>query len=231
MNEIKAHLEKARKISREKHHLILHKIHKKYKISKQTLFYIKEYGPHSHVPNTILKESIQILLVAAIITAAGGMALEKIKELFVAIIPLVVLLPVLNDTIGGYGSIISSRFSTMLYEGKRVEKWWKSRELKKLFFQVLIISMLTTSLSAVIALIFSLFSNYEVTFIGALKIMLITMVDALLLILIMFISSICIGLHYYWKKEDPNNFMIPIITSIADFGNMIILAILVVWFF
>jgi cation transporter-like permease len=143
----------------------------------------------------------------------------------------VILLPVLNDTIGGYGCIISSRFSTMLYEGKKVEKWWKSQELKKLFLQVLIISMLTTSLSSVIALTLSLFSDYAITFAVVLKILFMTLIDAFLLVMIMFISSIVIGLHYYKKNEDPNNFLIPIMTSLADFGNMIILSILVVLLF
>jgi len=56
-------------------------------------------------------------------------------------------------------------------------------------------------------------------------------VDVALLVIIMFISSVVLGLHYFNKKEDPNNFLIPIITSVADFGNMIILAVLVVLLF
>ena len=45
------------------------------------------------------------------------------------------------------------------------------------------------------------------------------------------IFSIIAGLHFYRKGEDPNNFLIPITTSIADLSNMFILSILVVLFF
>jgi len=36
--------------------------------------------------------------------------------------------------------------------------------------------------------------------------------------------------YYYKNNEDPNNFLIPITTSIADFGNMGILAVLIIIF-
>jgi len=49
--------------------------------------------------------------------------------------------------------------------------------------------------------------------------------------MILFITSIVAGLHFYRKKEDPNNFLIPITTSIADFVNMALLSLLVVMFF
>lgn len=231
MKGIRKHLEALRKVKKREHHPLIHKIHSKYHISKKTLFYVKEYGPHSNVPNTILKESIHILMISAILSAAGGMALENIKDVFVLIVPLIILMPTLNDMVGDYGTIISSRFSTMLHEGKVKKKWWTESSIKILFWQVLIIAMLTTMISTTIALIVSIFSSYQLNALTSLKVFAITIIDVAILVMIMFISSVILGLHYFNKKEDPNNFLIPIITSIADFGNMIILAVLVVWFF
>jgi len=231
MKTLKQHLEKLTTIQRKRHHPLIHKIHKKHNISKKTLFYVKEYGPHSHVPRTILKESLKILLLASIISAFGGLALESIKLIFISIIPLLIMLPALNDMIGDYGTIISSRFSTMLHEGKLNRKWLANEELKNLFIQVLIIATITTLLSAGIAFSISYFSGYSLSHSIALKILFITLIDVLLLVNLLFVTSIMAGIYFYKKQEDPNNFLIPITTSVADFGNMILLAILISLFF
>ena len=46
-----------------------------------------------------------------------------------------------------------------------------------------------------------------------------------------FITAIVAGIYYYKKKEDPNNFLIPITTSVADLGNMVVLVALILLFF
>ena len=226
------HLKKLSKIKREKYHPLIHKIHKKHNISKKTLFYVKEYGPHSHVAKTIIKESIKILLLASIISSFGGLALEGIKQLFISILPLVILLPTLNDMIGGYGTIISSRFSTMLHEGKIKRKnLFKNKDIKELVVQLLLISLLTALLSTFLALVISRFSGYGLDLKIIIKILLIVILNVLFLVSLLIIVSIAAGFYFYNKKEDPNNFLIPITTSIADFGNMVILSILILIFF
>ena len=47
---------------RPEHTPTIFQLHKKKKISYKTLFYMKEYGPRSHVTSVIMKESIKILL-------------------------------------------------------------------------------------------------------------------------------------------------------------------------
>ncbi len=224
-------LEKLKRIEKKRHHPLIHKIHKKYKISKKTLFYIKEYGPHTNVYKTIIKESLTILLFASIISSIGGLAIEYIKTIFVSLIPLIIMLPVLNDMIGDYGIIISSRFATLLHEGKIRKGIFLNNELKKLFIQVFILSILTAVLSLLITLgIYGVLEETVHTFI-LYKVFLVVISDVILLIMILFFTSIFAGLYFYKKNEDPNNFLIPIVTSIADFGNMVILAILVLVFF
>ena len=231
MKSLKEHLEKLRGIKRKSYHPLVHKIHKKYKVSKKTLFYIKEYGPHTNVTRTILRESIKILILSAIISAFGGLALDQVKTVFLSIIPLIVLLPTLNDMIGDYSTIVSSRFSTMLHEGKIRGKLLKNEELKKLYVQIIIVSLITAALSSAIAFAISAVSGYAATKEIAIKVFLAVLIDVALLITLLFIMTILAGLYFYRKKEDPNNFLIPITTSVADFGNMIILALLVIVMF
>ena len=224
---IRKQLEKLRAARRKNYHPLVHQIHKKHKISKKTLFYVKEYGPRSNVPRTIIKESIRIMLLASIISSLGGLAIENIKTIFISITPLIILLPSLNGMIGDFGAIVSSRFSAMLHESRVRRDWWKNTELKRLFAQVLIVSLIAVALTSVAALLFSNASAYKATSATVAKIFLIAVIDVILLVLLLFLVSILAGLYLYRRKEDPNNFLIPITTSIADFGNMIILSVLV----
>lgn len=231
MKTVREHLEILRKVPRKKYHPLIHKIHKKHNISKKTLFYIKEYGPHSHITKVIIKESIGILLFASIISSFGGFAIEEIKTIFISIMPLIIMLPALNDMIGDYGTIISSRFSTMLHEGKIDKEWWFNKELIKLFLQIIIISVLLVVAGSAISLAVSAFSGYASSAAIAYKLLFINIIDVALFVSILFLVAIFAGIYLYKKQEDPNNFLIPITTSIADFGNMIILSILVVLIF
>jgi len=225
------HLHKLRNVERKKHHHLLHHIHKKHKISRETLFYVKEYGPHSNVARVIIKESLKILIFTSILSAVGGVTLENIKVLFVSIMPLIIMLPVLNDMIGDYGTIISGRFSTMMHEGKIKKTWISNKDLKKLFIQIAIVAIVMAVLSSALALLISSYAGYDSSMINSIKIAFIALIDVTVLVTLLFFVAIISGIYIYNKKEDPNNFLVPITTSIADFGNMIILAVLVILMF
>ena len=231
MKDINEYLNEVAKLERKQYHPLAHEVHRKHNISKRTLFYIREYGVHSNVPHTIIKESIKILIFASIISSLGGLAFENIKQVFVSLIPIIILFPALNDMIGDYGGIISSKFSSMLHEGKiEGNKWWKNKEINKLLVQILIISSITAILSAGISLVISFFyASIDIAIIY--KIFLIAIIDSLILVTILFFIAIYAGIYFFKKQEDPNNFLIPITTSIADFGNMLLLAVLIVLFF
>lgn len=200
------------------------------KISQKTLFYMKEYGPHSHVAHKIVKESLRILILAAIISSMGGIVLEKIKPLILAVIPMIILLPSLNNMNGDFATIISTKFSAYLHSGKITEKWWRSEELQKLFIQIFIISTSTAFTSALIAVLITS-AKYILSPEFVYKIFSIAILDVWILMLISFTTVIIGGLYFYRKNEDPNNFLIPITNSVADFGNLLILGILIGVFF
>ncbi len=231
MNHLYEYIRQLTAIKRRRHHPLIHKLHKEYQLSRKTLFYLKEYGPHSHVAKTILRESIKILVLASLISSLGGLALESIKDVFISIMPLIIILPALNDMVGNYGTVISSRFSTLLHEGRIKRNVWTNPDIKQLFMQVTITSLITSLMCASLSLIISYISGFSFNFALALKIFAIVLLNTGILVGMIFIISILAGLHFYRKKEDPNNFLIPITTSIADFGNMIILALFIILFF
>lgn len=228
---MKKYLEILKKIERKKHHPLVHTVHKKFGISRKTLFYVKEYGSNANVPRRIIKESLGILVLASIIASFGGFALEQIKTLFVSITPLIILLPALNGMIGDYGIIISSRFSTMLHEGHIKGNLLKIKELKRLIKEVFITALIASIFSLIISATASKILGFAPTAGVFYKIVLIVLINTFSLITILFATAIFAGLYFYKKQEDPNNFLIPITTSITDFGNMLILALLVILFF
>ena len=119
-------------------------------------------------------------------------------------------------------------FATLLHEGKvDKKKIFANKELFELAVHLFIIASITAFMSAAISLLASGFSNYAVSAGTAVKIFVIAIVDVLALVALLVLTSVFAGLYFFDKKEDPNNFLIPITTSVADFGNMIVLALLV----
>lgn len=184
-------LHRLRGIEKKSFHPLQHHIHRKHNISKKTIFYMKEYGPHTNVSRTIIRESIKILVLASVISAIGGFALENVREKVVLFTPLLVMLPVLNGMTGNYGIIISSKFSTMLHEGKVNGHELLGKCLIRLMGQVMLIATITASLSTAASLAIS---GYTMTgSVAALKMFFIVIADALLLISILFAVSIIAG--------------------------------------
>ncbi|MBI4158640.1 magnesium transporter [Candidatus Woesearchaeota archaeon] len=228
---LKHKLMRLRKVRKSKYHPLIKHVHKKHNISKRTLFYVKEYCTHTNVTSVIIRESLIVLIFASIISSFGGFGLEKWKDHFLVLLPILILFPVLNSMIGNYGIIFSSKYSTMLHEGKIETHPLKSKELMGLFYHMIIIGVFTATLASIFALVFAGLREFNVTPDVTLKIISISLLDSLLMIALLFSLSILLGNYIYKKKEDPNNFLIPILTSIADFFNIIVLIGLVLLFF
>jgi cation transporter-like permease len=145
--------------------------------------------------------------------------------------PLIILLPALNDMIGDYGTIASSRVSTMLHEGRMGSRPWRNPEIRGLFARIFAVAIITSLVCFAVSIAVSAFSGFEMSAMLALKVLLLTMADVIVLVGTVSTLSVAAGIHFFRKGEDPNNFLIPITTSVADFGNMLILSALVLLMF
>lgn len=223
----KHHLRKLQNLKRHEYHPLQHSIHSTHHIAKRTLFYMKEYGVRSDAAKTILRESIKILCFAMVLSMFGGLALEYVRESLISFMPLIIVLPVLNGLIGNYGIIISSKFTTLLYTGKVTDSWLRNKEVRKLFLQVLLVAFITAILSASISLTITTLAGTAIARYAAMKLFIIVIVDVLVLVSALLLVAVYASKHFFKNNEDPNNFLIPITTSIADFGNMVVLSVLV----
>jgi cation transporter-like permease len=204
---------------------------KKRRISHRTLFFMREYGPHAHIASNIIRESLYVLLPAAILSSLGGLGLEAVRTKFLTILPLVILLPALNDMVGDFGTVISSKFTIALYRGYIKEAWWRSQfvcELARAMFIVaLIAAVYIGALSTGVAYLQGSAIDTELLF----HVLEVALIAATVLTGLIFGVAIIGGLAVYRRREDPNNFLIPLTIAIADFGSLIVMSVLVVLLF
>jgi len=185
-----------------------------------------------HHVGKIVRESVGILVVASIISTFGGIGIEALSSKLVWLLPVIILLPSLNDMIGDFGSIIASRFTMMLFKKEVSEKnLWKRNHVHHLFFVSVGIAICTAVYVSVLAYFIASVMGFPFDKLVFQKVIFIAMITTVFLILLLFFMSIIGGLYVYRRKHDPDNYLIPLTTAIADFGSMILLALLVAWLF
>ena len=180
----------------------------------------------------ILHESVGILIIASVVSSMGGVGLEALINKMVIIIPILVLLPSLNDMIGSFGAIIASRFAMMLFKKEVHEKNWMHQKcVLHIFFVVLGIAVLAALYAGVLAYLVAMIRGFPFEVIVFEKVLFIALMTTIFLVCILFVVSIVGGFYVFKQKHDPDNYLIPLTTAIADFGSMVILSLLVLWLF
>ncbi len=176
----------------------------------------------------IITESIGILLLASLLSALGGLSIQSISQNLFLLLPLLILMPALNDMTGDYGGIVVSRFTTLLYTGKIKEKnWWKSHLLHRMLGEVLIIGTFSAVYITVLASVIAWFKGFAMQWDVFQRILLIALTTTWLLVLVLFVVCVLGGFYVYKKKHNPDNYLIPIATALADLGSMAVLTVLV----
>lgn len=176
----------------------------------------------------IIRESYKVLIISAILSIFGGISLRSIKSSIFTIIPLLIIFPALNDLIGDFSTIISSKFTTYLYLGKINEKKIWTKEMKKLLKLILYVSFFSTIYLIIFSIIVLYFNKKIFELNIWIKIFFISFLTVIFLILILFLISLNLGIYVYKKGMDPDNFLIPISTAIADFFTLLLFAVLII---
>jgi cation transporter-like permease len=225
-------VERVRELPREESHPLIHDVHREEAIDHGTLFYVKEYGSGAVVWRTILRESLPVLVLASLLSSlGGGTVLEHSKETIFALTPFLILLPALNDMIGDFGIIVSSRVSELCYQQDVADAWWREFEIRRLFAQVVVAATVTALATALAALSITAIGHDAVGPTFALRVVAVVVLDVLLLTSGVFVLAVLAGREAFRRGRDPNNFLIPITTSVADVLNILLLTGLILLFF
>jgi len=164
----------------------------------------------------IFKESIIIVIISSLMGLFSGTLLSFNEDLLKYTVPVMLLiLPALNSLIGDISTVLVSRLTTHLYIGTIQPKVQSSKRLKEDFYGLLITLILSLGALIFLGYLFSMILG--ITIVNPLVISLIICITVLLIFTIMFLLSFISAIVLFKRGMDPNNFLIPFITSLADF--------------
>ena len=179
----------------------------------------------------IVKDSMPVLLLSVLLTSFAGLALRSVLDKLLFLVPLLIMIPALNDMIGDMGSVIASKFTTGLFLGKVKGDPWRSSFVKNLFNAKIKVALASAIYLSLLALFFSSVKGFNLDAIFAAKIILLGIVSAVIIVSILFSVAVVIGVKIFKRGEDPNNFLIPISTSIADVVTLLVVSLFAILLF
>ena len=184
----------------------------------------------------IIKESAGILLITSVLTTLSGISIEAVQAKLFLYLPFLIILPSLNDMIGDFGSTIALKFSSFLYLGQITDKhWYHTTVMKKLMWKLTIIAAFSGVFLAVTAFFIAVFKGFEHDFFFAVfflvRLIMATVLTTFFLLLILIFVSTLVGWYLYKHDKDPDNYLMPIATSIADIGTMVLFALTIHFLF
>jgi len=145
----------------------------------------------------------------------SGTLLSSNEEILYSFPIILLVLPSLNSLIGDISTVLISRLTSHLYIGTLPPKIQKSDRLKQDFYGLLITILL--SLAALIILGYSIGSVSGIEIVNPFLIVTILIFTILLLFGILFTFLFISSIFLFKQGKDPNNFLIPFVTSAADF--------------
>ncbi len=158
----------------------------------------------------------------------SGTLLSSNEALLYTVPILLLILPALNSLIGDISTVLVSRLTTHLYIGSLQPKVQNSERLKEDFYGLLITLLLSLGALIFLGYLSSVFPGIEI--INPLLITLIVCTTVLLIFAMMFLLSFVSAIVLFKRGMDPNNFLIPLITSLIDFLTPLFLIIFITIF-
>ena len=154
-------------------------------------------------------------MLSSLMGLISGTLLSSNKELLSTIPIMLLIIPALNSLIGDISTVLVSRLTTHLYIGTLPPKIQKSDRLKQDFYGLIITLLL--SLGALLILGYLVGVLTGVRIVNPLFMIFIIIFTILLIFFIMFITLFFGAIFLFKRGKDPNNFLIPFVTSLADF--------------
>lgn len=152
----------------------------------------------------------------------GGVGLEYISDRILSLVPLLIAIPSLNNLVGDYSSIIAAHTGDPK-EGKRIK-----RTVARAIFKIIWINI-----SAIIALSVggALLRGYEFDAVFAGKFAIFVAGASILTVLFMFVIARLLDVILKKRRINPDELLIPIITSLADIVMLLLVTLAVLTIF
>ena len=169
----------------------------------------------------ILKESMGFLAICAFLSTLAGSLLDNNLDLIDVFPLLLVLAPLFNAENGNIGSIFSARISTSFHLGQAEITFLPKSKILKEFTYTFFITIILFPLLAIMVFLMSTMLN-----IPQMEFFIVLKISVLVAIMSAFAGMLTsYYLTYFSIKTniDPDNVVIPILTSVMDIASVIIL--------
>lgn len=165
----------------------------------------------------IVAEEMPVDILSIVIGTFGGILLNTRVESFIAIPVLLSFIPVINGVGGNILSIFGSRLGSALHLGS-VRGF--DREMRKSIYVFVVISVLVfTAMALTIYFTNSYFYGEAL----AMKIIILPVLAGFMLIGSLLPVTVLIALAAFRLGMDPDNVVVPLITTIADLAGVVFL--------
>ncbi len=171
----------------------------------------------------IFKESAGILALMAFIGIAGGHVLESIEEQLILFPILLFLVPILNGVGGNLGAVLGARLSSGLHTGY-IEADYLDEEVKENLLMTLLMGGMVFGGLAIGVSLSSFAIPLGLTFI---QLILIVLGAGVITTVSITFITVFTTLYSYNKNMDPDNVVIPIVTTACDFIGIVALVFMI----
>lgn len=165
----------------------------------------------------IIVESVPVLSICGVISVLSGTILQSRIESLVALSAILVMTPSFIDLGGNFGCILGARLSTSFHMGLIRFKFTEKAVLLN-FLSIYILSIILSPISALLAHVASIYFGLGTP--GILPLMMLSFASVLIMASISNIFTLYLSKISARLNLDPDNVVIPVITSIMDFAGV-----------
>lgn len=173
---------------------------------------------------TILKESFPMLLVAGAISVLAGLILHNNGEILFTLPGILVIIPPFNNMGGSVTSVLSCRLSSALHLGMINPKIKKTKTLERNIIATLIISVISFTALGLIAWGFNTLLGLRG--LDILMFPVVTLAAGITTVAILSALSVVFSYVSYSRGIDPDNWVIPLLTSVGDFVGLLLIFVI-----
>jgi cation transporter-like permease len=178
--------------------------------------------------NKIMKESLPTVFITTLIVSFSGTVLSVNEDMLATIPILLLIVPILNDLFGDLIIVFVSRLSVHFVLGTIPMKFTWSKQIKEDYTGLLITLILSLSYMILLSFGYALIMNIEIY--KPLVIIFIIFLCGMVVFHVAFFLYFFLSYLAVTKDKDPNNVVLPYITSVADFSTPIVLIAFVIMF-
>lgn len=172
----------------------------------------------------IFKESIIVVILSSLIGIITGTFLSEHDDLLYSFPIILLILPSLNSLVGNISTVLTSRLTSHLYIGSIQPKIRTSNRLIQDFYGLFFTVILSMIALILIGYGIGIISGIEI--VNPFLVISLIIITVIFLFAFMFIVLFICSILLFKLGKDPNNYLIPITTSLLDLLTPLVLLLL-----